>query len=373
MTLRFKSMKIEKLVNSGTQSIKPYEPGKTIFEAKQEQKDIDFIKMASNENPLGMSPLALKAIKAHAHAAFAYPEASCAELRAALAKRFKLPPEMFIVGNGADGVIYALAMAFIDQDDQAIIPFITFPYYEIAVKAMRGRVIVSRMKEYEIDLADICDKITPKTKIIWISNPNNPTGCLIKHKEFERFLRQVPEDVFVVHDEVYADFAPKNELPDTIAMLKQGIPNLILLRSFSKIYGLAGVRLGYGIAEESIINIMYKVRPPFDVSVLAQVAGCAALSDSEFYKKTLKLTNKGKTYLYSELERMGLEYIRSYTNFIVIDTKRSCRDVQEKLQSRGIIIRPADTYQLPTCIRVTVGTQDQNNRFIAALESVLTA
>ncbi|MBN1797313.1 MAG: histidinol-phosphate transaminase [Spirochaetales bacterium] len=364
-------MNIEKLVNPGTQSIKRYEPGKSVFEAKREQKNIEFIKMASNENPLGMSPMALTAIKVHAGSASAYPEVSCAELRAALAERFELSPEMFIVGNGADGIIYALAMAFINQDDQAIIPFITFPYYEIAVKALRGKVVVSRMKGYEIDLTDILNKITSKTKIIWLSNPNNPTGSMIKQDEFERFFKQVPENVLVVHDEVYADFAPRNELPHTITMLKQGIPNLILLRSFSKIYGLAGMRLGYGVAQEALVNIMYKVRPPFDVSVLAQAAGCAALNDTEFYNKTLKLTNQGKDYLYTELERMGLEYVRSYTNFIVIDTNINCRDVQKKLLERGIIIRPADTYQLPTCIRVTVGTEEQNKKFISALKAVL--
>jgi histidinol-phosphate aminotransferase len=364
-------MKIEKLVNPGIQSIKPYEPGKSVFEAKREQKNIEFIKMASNENPLGMSPMALKAIKAHAPSAYAYPEVSCAELRAALAERFELSPEMFIVGNGADGVIYALAMAFINQDDQAIIPFITFPYYEIAVKAMRGNVVESRMKEYEIDLNDVLDKITEKTKVIWLSNPNNPTGSMIKHDEFERFFKRVPENVLVVHDEVYADFAPRAEMPATLTMLKQGVPNLVLLRSFSKIYGLAGMRLGYGMAQEKLINIMYKVRPPFDVSVLAQTAGCAALRDTEFYTKTLKLTDEGKDYLYTELERLGLGYVRSYTNFIVIDTKIDCRDVQKKLLERGIIIRPADTYQLPTCIRVTVGTEEQNKRFIGALKAVL--
>jgi histidinol-phosphate aminotransferase len=364
-------MNIEKIVNSGTHSIKAYEPGKSIYEAKREHKEIDYIKMASNENPLGVSPLALEAITTHAQNSFAYPEVSCTRLRQALAQKHDLPPDMFIAGNGADGIIYALAMAFIDQDDEAIIPFITFPYYEIVVKAMRGKVVVSRMKGYEIDLTDILDKMTEKTKMIWISNPNNPTGSMINRNEFEEFMAQVPENVLVVHDEVYADFAPEDELPDTVAMLKQGMPNLVLLRSFSKVYGLAGVRLGYGIAHPELINIMYKVRPPFDVSVLAQEAGCAALRDNGFYKKTLELTHRGKDFLYAELERMGLQYIRSYTNFIVIDTKTNCRDVQKHMQARGIIIRSADIYQMPTCIRVTVGTEEQNRRFIQALRAVL--
>jgi histidinol-phosphate aminotransferase len=360
-------MNLEKRINSGTLKIKPYEPGKSIYEAEQEASGIDFIKMASNENPLGVSPLAFKAIQTQAHLAFMYPETSCAELRSALAREFNIDANMIIVGNGADGVIYTINMALIDQDDEAIIPRVTFPYYEITVQALRGKVVESKMKGHEIDLKDVLEKITPKTKIIWLSNPNNPTGCIIKREEFEQFYRQVPENIFVVHDEVYADFAPTKALPDILSLIRKGRANLILIRSFSKIYGLAGVRLGYGIAQESLINIMYKVRPPFDVSVLAQKAGCAALDDREFYKKTLEVNEEGKKYLYGELKRLGLEYIPSYTNFIVIDTKQNCRQVQNKLLMQGIIVRPADNYRLPTCIRVTIGTAEQNKRFITAL------
>ncbi|MEJ2664959.1 MAG: histidinol-phosphate transaminase, partial [Spirochaetia bacterium] len=365
------TMEIEKRVNPGIDSIKPYEPGKSVFEADLEQRGVDFIKMASNENPLGVSPKALAAIKENAHLCYAYPEVSCARLRTALAKEFDLPPDMFIVGNGADGIIYALGLALVNQDDEAVIPGITFPYYEIVVRAMRGRVVQSAMRGFAIDLDDILARLTPKTKLIWISNPNNPTGCLIPRDEFARFYEQVPDNVFVVHDEVYADFAPPEQMPDTRALLKQGRANLVLMRSFSKIYGLAGIRLGFGMADPELIKILYKVRPPFDVSVLAEIAGCAALCDREFYAETLNVNTRGKAYLYGELQALGLDYIPSATNFIVLDTKRDCRVVARQLQQKGIIIRPADTYGMPTCIRVTIGSEKQNRRFVDALKQVL--
>ncbi len=364
-------MEIEKLINPGTYSITPYEPGKSVSQAERETQGTDFIKLASNENPLGPSPLALKAIRDNAHLGSVYPEVSCAALRAALSRLFNLPEDMFIVGNGADGVIYTLGMALIDQDDEAIIPMITFPYYEIVVKTMRGKVVYSRMREYGIDLDDVLAKITPKTKMIWISNPNNPTGSMITAGDFMRFYKQVPEQVFVVHDEVYADFARQDALPDTLGLLRQGRPNLVLLRSFSKIYGLAGMRLGFGMARSELIRIMYKVRPPFDVSTLAEKAGCAALNDREFYERTLELTRRGKEYLYKELAALGLRYLPSQTNFVIIDMERDCREIQQRLLALGVIVRPADTYRMPTCIRVTVGTHEQNRRFVQALKQVL--
>jgi histidinol-phosphate aminotransferase len=363
-------MDIEKLVNPGTCSITPYEPGKSVSQAERETPGIDFIKLASNENPLGPSPLALKAIRENAHLGSVYPEVSCAALRAALSGKYNLPEDMFIVGNGADGVIYTLGMALIDQDDEAVIPWITFPYYEIVVKTMRGRVVYSGMREYEIDLDDVLAKITPKTKLVWISNPNNPTGSMIAGPRFMRFYEQVPPNVFVVHDEVYADFAAQGELPDTMGLLRQGRSNLILLRSFSKIYGLAGMRLGFGMAQPELIRIMYKVRPPFDVSTLAEKAGCAALEDREFYERTLELTRQGKDYLYKELKDLGLRFLPSQTNFVIIDMQRECRKIQRSLLELGVIVRPADSYRMPTCIRVTVGTPEQNRRFMQALKQV---
>lgn len=358
-------------LNPGILQIKPYEPGKTVCEAKSERVGDDFIKMASNENPLGMSPRALAEIKNRAQEAFAYPEVTCRALREALSAKIGINPDRIIVGNGGDGIIYALALTLIAEGDEAIIPEITFPYYEIAVRAMRGRVVKTAMKGYELDLEKILEKINPHTKLIWVCNPNNPTGSVIARGEFMRFLEKVPDDVFVIHDEVYADFADKTDFPDTLPLVEAGRQNLFLIRSFSKIYGMAGVRVGYGVGWEQLVAAMYRVRPPFDISVLAQIAAVAALEDDEFYQATLAQNGEEKRFLCAALTRRGLPFAPTQTNFILIDVRRDGRSVVDALLERGVIVRPALGYNLPTHIRLTIGRRKENERFLKALDEAL--
>jgi histidinol-phosphate aminotransferase len=361
---------LSKRLNSGILKIKPYEPGKTVYEAQAGHEVTDFIKLASNENPFGMSPKALQAIRERAGEGFAYPEVSCREVRLALAGKLGIDAEQIIVGNGGDGIIYACAMSMIDEGDEAIIPEITFPYYEIAVQAMRGRVVTSRMKGFELDLDDIINKIGKKTKMIWLCNPNNPTGSVVGRTAFAEFLKKIPDDIFVIHDEVYADFAVACDFPDALALIKAGKENLFIIRSFSKIYGLAGVRVGFGAGSKELVRMMYRVRPPFDVSVLAQIATVAALGDDEFYRHTLEHNEREKKYLYQELGKRLLPYAPTATNFILIDVAADCRAIAQALLERGVIVRPAANYHLPRHIRLTIGTHEQNERFLKALDEV---
>ena len=362
----------DKNVNPGILGIKPYIPGRSVEEVTREYGISSPVKMASNENPLGISPKAREAIQNITERAYQYPEVLCYDLGVKLSEKFNVSPNNIILCNGGDSVIYNLAMCLINEGDEAIIPEITFPVYENIVRAMRGKVVFSKMNEYSIDLDDIIDKITDKTRMIWLCNTNNPTGTIIRQKNFEEFLNKIPENIMVVNDEVYFDYALEdNEYPNTLKMIKNGRNNLFIIRSFSKIYGLAGVRLGYGIGPESLIKLMYRIRIPFDVSVLANAAGVAALADTEFYSKSLEITKKGKDYIYKELTALGLEYIPSYTNFIIIDTGKNASEVFTALIKKGVIIRPMTNYGLPRFIRVTIGLDKDNKKFIAVLKQVL--
>jgi len=360
-------------LNPGLLAISPYEPGKTVYEAVTEGKgsSADIIKMASNENPLGMSPAAREALVRRAAEGFAYPEVSCREARLALAEKLNINADNIILGNGGDGIIYACAMAMLDQGDEAVIPDLTFSYYEIAVRAMRGTVVRSPMNKLGIDLEDVLTRITPRTKMIWIANPNNPTGTMIGKEAFLEFYGRVPEDVFLIHDEVYADFADQAAFPDTLDLIRQGRDNLFLIRSFSKIYGLAGVRVGYGVGNAELIRMMYRVRPPFDVSVLAQIAAVAAVEDETFYQKTLELNRREKDFLLTELSRRKLTPVPTATNFILVGVGRPGRALTERLLERGVIVRSPSHPLVRDYIRVTIGTHEQNVRFLKALDEVL--
>ena len=370
---------LEKIINRGIETIEPYIPGKSIQEAAREYGVKNIIKMASNENPLGISPAAYRAIKRSLKNSYQYPEVTAQKLREALSKANGIPPDYIMAGNGADEIIYTLVMTFLNDNDEVIIPEITFSMYEIVSLAMRARVIKSRMKNLRIDLEDILKKVTPKTRMIFLCNPNNPTGDVLEGEKLFHFIGQIPNNVIIVHDECYSEFAEKKTFPNLIPLINPGTSfthgkpknNLILLRTFSKIYGLAGVRLGYGIAHPSMLTLMYRIRPPFGVSVPAQEAGIAALGDEKFLKKTLEITNEGKKYIYGELEKMGLPYIKSHTNFILIDTKRDSSEVSDRMISKGIIVRPMKSYGLPTHIRVTIGLKKHNERFIRSLKQVV--
>ncbi len=361
----------EAMVHRGILRIKPYTPGTTIQEAVQAKGELDFIKIASNENPFGMSPKAAHAIRKELKNAHQYPEKTGVNLRESLAARLDIAASSLVIGNGADGVIYALLMCLIDEGDQVIIPEMTFSMYETVVHGMRGEVVYSRMNGYEIDLEDILARITDRTKLIIVCNPNNPTGSMLEGERLFAFFDAVPRRVLILHDEAYYDFADGRHFPDVLALLRAGIDNVFVLRTFSKLYGLAGVRVGYGVGTQHLIEYMHRIRPPFDVSVLAQAAGCAALEDTDFAQRTLTLTNREKHYIYRSLDALNLSYVESQTNFVLLDAGMDCRIVYEALLNRGIIVRASLHKNLPTHIRITVGKREHNRRFITALREVL--
>jgi histidinol-phosphate aminotransferase len=262
-------------------------------------------------------------------------------------------------------------MTLLAPGDEVVVPKITFPVYETISHVMGARVIRTRLDGYAIDLEDVLRAVSERTRIVWLCNPNNPTGTIFEEGAFARLLERLPPRVFVVHDEVYRDFAESDDFPRTLERVAGGAENLLCIGSFSKSYGLAGLRLGYGVAHRDLVDLMYRVRPPFDVSIPAEKAGLAALEDVEFYRETLRMVSEGKQMLYRELERLGLACVRSHTNFVVVDIGRDDRPVVERLMDLGVIVRPCTGYGLPGHIRVTVGRPQDNERFLGALARAL--
>jgi histidinol-phosphate aminotransferase len=364
-------MDIESLANSGALTTKDYVPGKSKKEVERELNLKDTVKMASNENPHGASPAARQAITRTLDQVHLYPDPTSYELRLKLAALHGIDAGQVTVGNGADGVIYNLGMAVIEQGDELLIPRITFPVYETITRIMRGRPVFTRMDGLRIDLRDLAARITSRTKAVFLCNPNNPTGDILPRRELGEFLESVPPRVLVILDEAYIDFAEPEARPDSLALFRQGMENLVILRTLSKVYGLAGLRLGYGIAGSSLVRLIARVKPPFDVSLVAENAGLAALEDREFVESTVRDAAAEKRYFYRELEALKMSCVPSHTNFILIDTGRDAAVLSRRLLERGLIVRPAAGYGLPACIRVTLGLHAENLRFFRAFREVL--
>ncbi len=364
-------MDAERFANPGALETKAYVPGKPIAEVEQELHLTDIIKMASNENVYGSSEQAREAIRQSIDKIHLYPSSLCDGFRAKLAPILGCRIEQITVGNGADDVLHHLGMACIDQDDEVIIPEITFPLYKTNVQVMRGRVVPSGMKGLRIDLEDIRRKITPGTKAIFVCNPNNPTGDALPAAELTDFLRRVPDRVLVVLDEAYIEFAEEQVNPSSLALFQEGMHNLFIVRTLSKIHGLAGVRIGYGIGDAGLVSLIHRIKSPFNVSFIAEQAGVAALSDDCFARETLVKTAREKEFFYCELEKIGLDFVRSQTNFILIDVAVDSMDLFDAFLKRGIIVRPGKNFGLPNHLRVTLGTHDQNVRFFEILKELL--
>ena len=357
-------------MNSGLSDITPYTGGKHKEDAIKKYGIKDPVKMSSNENPLGVSPAAVKSAAGVLSLANLYPEGSNRVLREMIAGKYSLDPDCIIVGNGADEIIYYTAMSLINDGDEVIIPKLTFPIYEIAFRIMRARIVTSSMEEFYINLGDIRAKITDRTKVIALCNPNNPTGHALRRKEVHGFVEAVPDGVLILMDEAYMDYADMDEFPDTISLFQNGKRNLVIIRTLSKAYGIAGFRVGYGIADAGLTAIISRIKLPFNVSIVSQAAAAGALSDNGFLKKTIESTKKGRQAIYRAMEELGLNYVESSTNFILIDTGMDGDEVTEELMKRGVIVRSAKNYGIPRSIRVTVGTEEQNEKFITAMKNI---
>lgn len=362
-------MDYKSLIRKEILEITPYVPGKPIEEVKRELGIQDVIKMASNENPLGPSPKAVKAVQGMLDEAHLYPDGSCFSLKEALGQELGVNTDQIIVGNGSDEIIKLFAEAFFQPDDEIIVADPTFGEYAYATRLMGARLIKVKGEGLGHDLDKMAQAVTSRTKAVFICNPNNPTGTMNNREEVESFLRQLPANVLVVFDQAYLEYVEAPDFPDGLDYLSDD--RVLVLRTFSKIHGLAALRVGYGVGSKELISYIERVREPFNVNRMAQTAAIAALTDREHLELSREVNHKEKEEIYSSLEALGLEYLPSETNFILFSTPFSAQTVFQALLKKGIIIRAADGFGLPKHLRVTVGTEEQNQRFLQSLRQVL--
>ncbi|MGI9554165.1 MAG: histidinol-phosphate transaminase [Thermodesulfobacteriota bacterium] len=348
----------------------PYVPGKPVEELEREYGIKGSIKIASNENPLGPSKLALKAVESALSNVHRYPDGDSFYLKEKLASFLDVKPENLIIGNGSNEVIEMVARTYLSPVDEAIYGEHAFIVYPIVTQSIGARHVVSPMPDLVHDLKDIESRISDKTRIIFIANPNNPTGTIVNRNDFELFLKAVPENVLIIADEAYFEYVNDEDYPNTLEYHNQ-YPNLITVRTFSKVYGLAGLRIGYGVASEEITSYVNRVRAPFNVNSLAQEAAIGALDDHEHVNSSNELNRTGMKFLEQNFNDLDINFTKSYTNFILIDLKKDPMPVYNSLLNEGVIVRPVGGYGLKKHLRVTVGTEEENNRFITALKKVL--
>jgi len=360
----------ESLANEHILGIAPYEPGKPIEELERELMISNPIKLASNENPLPPSDRVQKAIIAALSSLDRYPDGSGFYLRQALAKKHGVMPDQVVLGNGSNELIELLVRSFLRPGDEAVVPHPSFVVYPMIVQAAGGVRVMVMLKDFRLDLDAMARAITPMTKIVFVANPNNPTATIVTRDEVEHFMSRVPERTIVMFDEAYIEFAMGSDFPDTLAYVKQG-RKLVVLRTFSKAASLAGLRVGYGIADADAIALMNRIRQPFNVNSLGQVAALAALDDEAHILECVRMIEAGRHFLYDEFKRIGLQYVPSRANFILVDVGRNAADIYQKLLHQGVIVRPMTPFGLETAFRITVGTPEENRKLVKALRMVL--
>jgi histidinol-phosphate aminotransferase len=344
--------------------IRPYVPGKPIEELERELGITNSIKLASNENPLGPSPEALKVIGGCLHGLNRYPDGSGYYLKRALSAALSVSDDEIILGNGSNELIDIAARTFLRAGDEAVMAAPSFVVYSMAVQATGGKAVQVALKNFAHDLDAMAAAITPKTRMIFIANPNNPTGTVNRKDEFDRLMDRITDDMLVVLDEAYYEYVTDREYADSMKYLHSE-KNVLILRTFSKIYGLAGLRLGYGIAKKEILLDMNRLREPFNTNSIAQKAAIAAVGDRAHVGRSRSVNEEGKKYLYQELDAMGIAYVPTEANFIYIPLDDSAA-VNDNLLRLGVIIRPMG----PKAIRVTIGLPEENRRFIEAMKTV---
>ena len=361
---------IRSLVPPGVRGIEPYQPGKPLAELAREYGIDDAIKVASNENPLGPSPRALEAARSALAEIGRYPDGGGFALKRALAKKLGVAPEQITLGNGSNDVLELIARAFVAADDEVIYSEHAFAVYELAARAVGARPVVVPARAFGHDLGAMQQAITARTRLVFIANPNNPTGTWVGRAQLEAFLRAVPAHVLVAIDEAYFEYVEEPDYPNAVQWLPH-IPNLIVTRTFSKAYGLAGLRVGYGVSQADVADYLNRVRQPFNVNNVALAAAEAALADDAHIGRTIALNRKGREQLIAGLERLRLSYIPSVGNFITADLRRPAPPVYQDLLRAGVIARPIASYGLPNHLRVTIGGAAENERFLAALATAL--
>ncbi len=364
------SVSWESLANDHILGIAPYEPGKPIEELEREFAIKDAIKLASNENPLPPSERVQKAVAAALPHLNRYPDGTGFYLRDALARRHGLGPDDIVLGNGSNELIELLVRAFVRPGEEVVIPHPSFVVYPMIAQAVGGIRVVVTLREHRLDLEAMARAITPMTKMVFIANPNNPTGTIVTASEVEDFMARVPDRVIVVFDEAYIEFAQGPDFPDALGYLRQE-RRVAVLRTFSKAASLAGLRVGYAMAAPDCVALLNRIRAPFNVNTLAQVAALAALEDDAHILECLRMNEAGRAFLYDEFASLGLKYTPSRANFILVDVGRNAVDVYQRLLREGVIVRPMTSFGMESALRVTVGTPEENRRLMKALRKVL--
>ena len=362
----------DELAVPGVRALTPYQPGKPIEELQREYGIKDVIKLASNENPLGPSPKALQAIQNELHELARYPDGNGFKLKQALADQYSLEMEQFTLGNGSNDLLDVIARTFVLPGDEILFSQHAFAVYPLVTQAIGATAVVTPANNWGHDLCAMAEAITAKTRLIFLANPNNPTGTWFGQQALESFLQTVPQRVMVVLDEAYFEYASQHASIYANGLgLLDSYPNLIVTRTFSKAYGLAGLRVGYAISQPQIANLLNRVRQPFNVNSLALCAATAALSDQVHLTASIELNNNGMQYYQEAFAQLGLNYIPSLGNFISVDVGDNVADVYDALLRAGIIVRPIENYAMPGFLRFSIGTETENTRAIAALQQIL--
>jgi len=364
-------MDIKKLALPHLFAINPYVPGKPIEEVKRELGIDDIVKLASNENLFGASPRVIDAIKKAAESVNFYPDGDCYYLREGIAKKFGVKQGNVVVGSGMDELLRLICMSVLGPGDEVIFADPSFVMYKISSMVAGASLVSVPLKDdYMHDIPAMLGRVTDRTKVFFVCNPNNPTGTIVRKDDIALLMKEIPDHVLVVFDEAYYEFVEDKNYPQTMEYFKDG-RDVAVLRTFSKIHGLAGLRVGYGFVSEDLAGVINRVRNPFNVNSLAQAAGLAALAEDENARRVAELTWRGKRQLFGEFDRMGLKYAASEANFVLVDVGRDSQQVFGDLLKKGVIVRPGKFLGFPTCLRVTIGGERDNARFVAALEEVL--
>jgi histidinol-phosphate aminotransferase len=364
------TMQWESLANEHILGIAPYEPGKPVEELERELAVHDAIKLASNENPLPPSDRVQQAIIAQLNHLNRYPDGSGFYLRQAVAKKHGFTPDHIMLGNGSNDLIELVVRAFMRPGDEAVVPHPSFVVYPMIVQAVGGIRVMVMLRDHRLDLEAMARAITPQTKVVFIANPNNPTATMVTADEVEHFMARVPERTIVIFDEAYIEFAQGPDFPDTLNYVRQG-RKVVVLRTFSKAASLAGLRVGYAVADGDAVALMNRIRQPFNVNSLGQAAALAALDDENHILECVRMNEAGKAYLYDEFRTLGVKYVPSRANFILVDVGRNAADIYQKLLHEGVIVRPMTPFGMETALRITIGTPDENRRLIKGLRAVL--
>lgn len=360
--------KVDEMVSEGIKRLVPYKPGKPIEELERELGIVGSIKIASNENPIGPSPKALEAIKGALNNLHRYPDGNATLLKDKLAQKLGVKPSNLIIGNGSNEILELVLRTFLKPGGSVVYSEHAFVVYPLVTQAAGGKGIAVPMKGFTHDLDAMAKAIRDDTCLVFVANPNNPTGTMNTREEVERLIDALPDHCLLVLDEAYKEFVEDPAYPESIQYINR---NVLVARTFSKLYGLAGLRVGYGVSNESVIDYMNRVRQPFNVNMLAQVAAMAALDDVEHQEKVKKNNREGMAFVLNALRRMELTWVPSVANFVLVNVEKEGSEVFQALLRKGVIVRPMAEYGYPTYIRVTIGTPEENERFIKSLGEVL--